>query len=95
MIRVVAKFSMKPEKKDEAMPLFEELIKLTRQEDGCNGYDLAKSTADDNLLVVLESWRDKEALDKHSASEHFTRIVPQLVGMCIDNPSIDSFIQVI
>lgn len=95
MIKVVAKFNVQPDKKAEALSLFEVLISLTRQEDGCKGYDLAQSTEDENLLVVLESWADQKALDEHSASEHFTKIVPQLVDLCVDAPSIDAFTQLI
>lgn len=95
MIRVVAKFNLKAGAKPEAMPLFEELIGKTRKEDGCGGYDLGQATQDENQLVVLEAWESKEALDAHSASEHFTRIVPQLVAMCTEPPSIDSFIQIV
>ncbi len=95
MIKVVAKFLLKPEEKLNAKPLFEELIAATRKEYGCAGYDLAQSTADENLVVVLESWESQEALDVHGKSEHFTRIVPQLVEMCSEVPVIDSFIQII
>jgi Uncharacterized conserved protein len=95
MIRIVATFNMKPTEKELAMPLFEELITLTRQEDGCHNYDLVKSPTDDNVLVILEAWSNQAALDKHSASEHFTRIVPQLVNMCSVAPSITPFIQII
>ena len=27
---------------------------------------------------MLEVWKDQAAIDAHNASEHFTRIVPQL-----------------
>ena len=95
MIRVVAKFLLKPEEKLTARALFEELIAATRKEYGCASYDLAQSTEDENLLVVLEAWESQEALDVHGKSEHFTRIVPQLVEMCQNPPMIDSFIQII
>ena len=95
MIRVVAKFNLKPEAKEQAMALFEELVSKTRKEEGCGGYDLAAAADNGNQMVVLEAWESKEALDVHSASEHFTRLVPQLVALCTEQPSIDSFVQVI
>jgi Uncharacterized conserved protein len=95
MIRIVATFNMKTTEIERSMPLFEELVTLTRQEEGCYSYDLAQSTDDANVLVILESWSDQAALDKHSASEHFLRIVPQLVDMSSTAPSITSFTQII
>lgn len=95
MIRVIATFDLKPEAKEQAMPLFEELISLTRKEEGCAGYDLIKSASGNNQLVLLEGWENQAVLDTHSASEHFTRIVPQLVAMCITAPSIEAFEQII
>jgi len=95
MIKVVATFQLKPEEKDSAMPLFAELIELTRKESGCAGYDLAEADSDDNNLVILESWESQAVLDVHSASEHFTRIVPRLVDKCVVPPVITSYKQVI
>jgi len=95
MIRVVAKFNLKPEKRTEAMALFEVLVRLTREENGCHGYDLAQSKDDENVYVIIEAWENQETLDVHSASEHFAKIVPQLVDMCACAPVIDAFHQVI
>ncbi|MCP1103250.1 quinol monooxygenase YgiN [Aequitasia blattaphilus] len=94
MIRVVAKFEVKPEEVTNAMPLFEELVEATRKEDGCAQYVLAKA-GEEGSFVVLEGWESKDALDVHSNSEHFTRLVPQLVSLCGSAPVIDSYIQVI
>lgn len=95
MIRVVAKFDFKSEKKEKAMELCKELVNETRKETGCKGYDLAQSAKDENQYVVLEIWESQEVLDVHSASEHFTKIVPQLVEMCVTDPTIESYMQVI
>lgn len=95
MIRVVAKFNFKPEEKEKAMELCKELVDETRKETGCKGYDLAQSAKDENQYVVLETWESQEVLDVHSASEHFTKIVPQLVKMCVTDPTIESYMQVI
>lgn len=94
MINVIAKFTVKPGEKDKVLALFEKLIGETRKEAGCGSYQLKQATADENLLVVLEEWADKEAVDSHSASEHFTTIVPQIVGLCAGAPSIETFVHV-
>ena len=42
-------------------------------------------------MVFVEEWKSNEAIEKHNASGHFTRIVPLLVEMCEDAPVIQTF----
>ena len=95
MIRVIAKFSLKSGQKDKAVETARELIALTRKEDGCAHYDLAESATDENLLVILEAWESQTALDAHSASDHFKRLVPQLTALCEGPPAVDALTQII
>lgn len=95
MIKVVAKFTLKPDMKEKSIPLFRELVRLTRQEEGCVNYELAQSSDDNNVLVILESWKEQTDLNRHSQSEHFTRIIPELTALCSRNPAVDSYIQII
>ncbi len=32
-------------------------------------------------LSFIEEWKDKEAIERHNDSEHFTRLVPKM-AMC-------------
>lgn len=95
MIRVVAKFDLKPGELDKAMELSRELIASTRKEVGCGHYDLAASPDNPNLLVILEAWESQAALDAHSVTEHFTRLVPQLAALCVSAPAVDCYEQLI
>lgn len=95
MIRVVASFNLKPEATEQALELAKELVAETRKEDGCVQYDVAQSTETPTDVVVLEAWESKEALDVHSASAHFARIVPQLAEMCVVPPVVSSYVQII
>ena len=55
-----------------------ELVKLSREEDGCVAYDIFSSLTEKKHLMICETWRSNEDLEKHASSEHFKRIVPQL-----------------
>ena len=37
-----------------------------------------ESATDSTQLMFVETWKDQPSLDKHSASAHFTTIVPQI-----------------
>jgi len=44
------------------------------EEDGCLQYDYAISCEKPDTVVLLEKWRDKEALKKHAAQPHMAQI---------------------
>ena len=69
------------ESDDNRAPFIEkatELVKLSREEDGCVAYDIFSSLTEKKHLMICETWRSNEDLEKHASSEHFKRIVPQL-----------------
>lgn len=91
MIRVVAKFHLKAGQTEKAIQIAQEMITLTRKEEGCVRYELAQASQDDTQLVVLEAWESPKALEVHSASEHFLRLVPQLAALCQTPPTVETF----
>ena len=91
MIHILAQFSVKEDKVSEFIELCKELIKESRQEEGCVAYNLQQNREKDNHLVFVEEWESNEAIEQHNASRHFTRIVPLLVEMCESAPIIQTF----
>lgn len=47
-----------------------ELVRASRNEDGCLDYTFARDLADPDTLVLFERWRDRAALDAHMQSPH-------------------------
>ena len=78
MIKVVAKSFAKEGKLDRILELSKEMVEKTVKEGGCIKYELYQDTKDPKVLIIIEEWEDEEALNKHMASEHFRRIIPQL-----------------
>jgi len=91
MIHILASFEVKNDKLSDFIKLCNELIKESRAEEGCVSYHLQQNTEKKNHLVFVEEWKSNEAIEKHNASGHFTRIVPLLVEMCEDAPVIQTF----
>ncbi len=77
MIRITARHVVKKEHIAKYQKLVKELVDATRKEDGCVMYTSNQSLKDERVHCFIEEWRDQVALDKHAASEHFRRIVPQ------------------
>ena len=71
MISVIAKIPVKEEKRDEAIEAFKQLITEVAKEEGTLFYSLNVSKQAPNTLVVMERYKDKEALKTHSSTPHF------------------------
>jgi quinol monooxygenase YgiN len=72
MITVIAKIPIKEGKMDEALKEFQGLISEVAKEEGTLLYSLNVEKANPNILVLVEQYRDKEALTFHSSTPHFT-----------------------
>lgn len=71
MITVIAKLPVKEGKMDEAMAAFKVLMSKVASEEGTVLYSLNQEKANPNTLVVVEQYKDKDALEFHSSTPHF------------------------
>lgn len=76
MLKVIAEDFIKPDAVEIVFPLYHELVEKTKQEAQCIAYDLFVDQKDPGHFIFIEEWPDREALDAHCATEHFTRLVP-------------------
>lgn len=51
------------------------LTEASLLQDGCVAYDVFTSATRPDVLLICETWRDRTALDAHSASPEFTEYV--------------------
>lgn len=78
MLKVIAEDFIKPEAVPLVLPLYRELVALTRTEPLCISYELMMDDKDPGHFIFIEEWPDHAALDAHCASAHFKRLVPQI-----------------
>ena len=78
MNKIEASRVVRAEAVDQYEALARELVEKSQAEPGCVSYTLNRSLSDPRVHTMLEVWKDQAAIDAHNASEHFTRIVPQL-----------------
>lgn len=71
MLTLIAKLPVQEGKMEEALAAFSGLIPNVAKEEGTVLYSLNKDKANPNLLVVVEQYKDKEALNFHSSTPHF------------------------
>jgi quinol monooxygenase YgiN len=68
-------FTFAPEDADKAEALLRELREASRKEEGVIAFDVARSQERPNVFALWEEYRDRAALEAHTASEHFKRLV--------------------
>lgn len=66
------------EKKQKLIETATELVELSLHDKGCVAYDVFASLTNDNHLMICETWRTREDLEAHMASDHFKRLVPEM-----------------
>lgn len=69
------------ENRGKLIDLATELVELSLHDRGCISYDLYGSLTNDDHLMIVETWGNRQDLNSHMASEHFKRIVPQLQAL--------------
>ncbi|SDM99129.1 Quinol monooxygenase YgiN [Fictibacillus solisalsi] len=75
MIIIHAKMFVNPTKEEEFLEEVQQLISASQEEIGNVSYDLFKDTVEDSAYLMVEGWKDLEAVDAHNKSSHFTEFV--------------------
>ena len=68
-------FTFAPEDGDKAEAIFRELRDASRKEEGVIAFDVARGAEKPTMFALWEVYRDRQALDAHTATEHFKRLV--------------------
>ncbi len=76
MLKVIAQDFIRLDDIAVVMPLYQELVQLTRREPFNISYDLFIDQEDPGHFIFIEEWPDRAALDAHCDTEHFRRLVP-------------------
>lgn len=88
-VTVVARWTASPESIDRVLALAAELVPQSRAEPGCLGYEVFGVVDEPTALVLIETYRDRDAQAAHRDSPHFQeivlrRIVPLLVDRRVE-----------
>ena len=73
MILLNVYYKAKPGKREEFFKAVKEsgVPEMSRAEEGNIRYDYYFSDADEDLLLLVEHWKDREAFEIHCSTEHF------------------------
>jgi len=92
MVAVVAKLKIKEGKIDEAIDLFKGLTSRVREEEGTLAYGICRDKANPNLLVIVERYKDSDALKAHGSSDYFKEF-SKAIGQYLDGKTEVSILE--
>ena len=72
-IMIVVEFEVKPEHRNQFVELMKGHAQRSRDEDGCQQFDVLLPEQDQNRVFLVEAWRDQAALDVHSKGPMLAR----------------------
>lgn len=75
MIRLNCFIQVSEENRDQVIADALALTMHSREEKGCVSYDIFSSVSRSDVLMICETWKDRESLEAHSSSEAFRRYV--------------------
>ncbi|MDP4540934.1 putative quinol monooxygenase [Qipengyuania sp. DY56-A-20] len=70
MIQINGTLKLAPDTLSKGREAIVAMVRASRAEDGCLEYGFAQDLTDPDVLYLVERWRDRAALDAHSASPH-------------------------
>ena len=88
MVKLIARIHAQPGQADLVASALLELAGPSRAESGCLLYDVCRSQADPNELLVLEEWESREALDTHMATPSFKAFVARIGSALAGEPEL-------
>jgi quinol monooxygenase YgiN len=86
MIVVRFKVQCKPEKIEQAMAAFKEVITPSRAVEGVVNFDIARDLHDPQSIIATEVFVDRAALDRQESLPAVQKIIGQLPEFLAGNP---------
>lgn len=75
MLRLNCFIRVNTENRAEVLAAAKRLTEASLEQEGCVAYDIFECATRSDVMMICETWRDKEALDAHSASDVFVKEV--------------------
>ena len=77
---VVATLTAKPGHEAALKAALEKIVAPSRAEAGCSRYELHGDIEQAGRFVMIETWRDQQALTEHEATPHCHTLVQEVGG---------------
>ena len=89
VIIINAKLKIKEDVRSDYLDLMNKLVQSSRQEPGNTFYSHYEDVAERNTFVVVENYKDQEAVQAHNHSDHFKAFSENIGKYVAEEPVID------
>ncbi len=83
MIVVRFKVTCRPERRDDALKAFEQVVAPSRTVDGVVSFDIGQDLTDPNVIIATEVFEDRAALDRQESLPevgHVMAMFPEIMA---------------
>jgi quinol monooxygenase YgiN len=83
MMIVIGEATAAPGRREDMVDAVADMARATRSDEGCEIYGFYADVTDPDVILSVEVWRDRAALDAHMSHDHteaFIQTVPGLVA---------------
>lgn len=80
-IAISARLVIEPGRVDEYLQAAQDVIRHTREEQGCELYAFARDIQQPNVIWISEQWQSDAALQQHFATEHLGRFLKRVADI--------------
>ncbi|WP_259457892.1 putative quinol monooxygenase [Salipaludibacillus neizhouensis] len=88
MIIIHAHIHVKKEARSDFLRLTEDLVKNSQAEEGNISYKLYEDTEKSNVFVMVEEWKDEDAVEFHFETAHFKAFGEASQGKLEEAPEV-------
>lgn len=88
MIRLNCFIKVEKNNREAVLEAAKRLTAASLKQEGCIAYDIFESATRPDVMMICETWKDKSALDAHSASKEFhdeVKIMHDLAQMKLES----------
>ena len=89
-VGIIARLTIQQGKNEEFENIFRELQAAVRANEPGNNFYSCHRTSDDTVYVVMEQYKDEDAVKAHQGSDHFKSIGAKLGGVMAGRPEIET-----
>lgn len=92
MIVIAGRVRVKPELREQALRLVQDVARASEAEEGCLGYRFYADLEQPDTFFIFEQWRDEAALAAHFTTPHLREFQRHIPGLLAAPPEIRKYI---
>ena len=88
MLIVIGTARITPSARDQFLAAAKIVVDETKNDDGSQAYGFYSDISDENVIVGMETWRDRAALDAHMSHRHTTDFLTATASLIVGEPVV-------